>query len=356
MSCLLKFNWVKLPRETLPQGKGVMGSWARLAARAAFRPGQTDYCGHRNDVELASWVGGIVGLKSILGVNSRQKAMGAMDALTELGYISYTFDKATKKLSYTIKDWVVECSGVACADGAVYATDGYGFLCLPRNITQRLAELQHKFEESDAWLDLWCHTVWQDFRNAFSCGLSNRPGDGLSQIRLSGSAPIIQFGYDGAALTLEKLGARWGWEKTKVWRFLQKHGDVFPLRKLPGSYGCLVFNAQYPGAGSTVPVDGEIARLLDRIRFLGQNTRFGGSDNQKLNRMIAAYSKRVISQNRVALPIYAYISLRVNCKHYDMDCKEYNIYGQLRSTGAPAPGSIERLPHAAAAARHSGRR
>jgi len=56
MSCLLRFNWVKLPRNTLPEGKGLMGSWARLAARAAFRPGQADYCGYRNEVELASWV------------------------------------------------------------------------------------------------------------------------------------------------------------------------------------------------------------------------------------------------------------------------------------------------------------
>ena len=58
MSCLLKFNWVKLPRDTLPPGKGLMGAWARLATRAAFRPGQSNYCGHRNDVELALWVWG----------------------------------------------------------------------------------------------------------------------------------------------------------------------------------------------------------------------------------------------------------------------------------------------------------
>jgi hypothetical protein len=63
--CLLKFKWVKLPRNRLPQGKGIMGAWARLAARAAFRPGQAQYCGHTNDVPLASWVGGIVGLKNI---------------------------------------------------------------------------------------------------------------------------------------------------------------------------------------------------------------------------------------------------------------------------------------------------
>jgi len=210
MSCLLKFNWVKLPRDILPPGKGLMGAWARLAARAAFRPGQSNYCGYRNDVELASWVGGIVGLKSILGISNREKALAIMDSLTELGYISYTLDKATKKLSYTIKDWVVECSGAACADGAIYATEGYGFLCLPRNITQRLAEAQYQFEESDAWLDLWCHTVWRDPNNVFSHW-----------------APAIQFDREGAALTLERLGIRWGWEKTKVWRFLQKHGDTF---------------------------------------------------------------------------------------------------------------------------------
>ena len=73
-----------------------------------------------------------------------------MDSLTEMGYISYTLDKATKKLNYTIKDWVVECSGTACSDGVIYATDGYGFLCLPRNITQRLVDMQYQFGEADA--------------------------------------------------------------------------------------------------------------------------------------------------------------------------------------------------------------
>jgi hypothetical protein len=57
---------------------------------------------------------------------------------------------------------------------------------------------------------------------------------------------VIQLGREGAVLTLEKLGVRWGWEKTTVWRFFQKHGDIFPLRKLPGSYGCLVFSTRGP--------------------------------------------------------------------------------------------------------------
>lgn len=40
MPCLLNFPWVKLSRNTLPLGKGIMGAWAKLAAQAAFRPGQ----------------------------------------------------------------------------------------------------------------------------------------------------------------------------------------------------------------------------------------------------------------------------------------------------------------------------
>ena len=40
MKCLLRYKWVKLPRNLLPPDKGIMGSWARLASRAAFRCGQ----------------------------------------------------------------------------------------------------------------------------------------------------------------------------------------------------------------------------------------------------------------------------------------------------------------------------
>jgi len=307
MSCLLKFKWVKLPRNIHPPGRGIMGAWTKLAARAAFRPGQADYCGYRNDVELASWVGGIIGLKSILDINNRERALEVMDSLTEMGYISYALDKATKKLSYTVKDWVVECSGAACADGAVYAIDGYGFLCLPRNITQRLVNARYLFGEADAWLDLWCHTVWRERNNVFSY-----------------MSPVVQFGRDGVALTLEKLGARWGWEKTKVWRFFQKHEDVFPLHKLPGSYGCLVFNIRYPGSDTDVPSGEEILHVLSTIRALGESMPLRGTDNQKINRMIATHSWCVISENRVAVSLYTRILLCENCKNCIMDCMKYD--------------------------------
>ena len=75
--CLFRYQWVKLPRTHLPVGKGIMGYWAKLASRAAFRKGRAKYCG-------------------------------------------YTADQ------------------------------------------------HYTFGESDAWLDLWCHTVWQETGNAFS--------------------------------------------------------------------------------------------------------------------------------------------------------------------------------------------
>lgn len=205
--CLFRYQWVKLPRTHLPVGKGIMGYWAKLASRAAFRKGRAKYCGYTNDVMPGMWSGGVVGLKSILGVKSRTEALEIMNMLSRFGYIRYTLDEKTKKLEYAVTDWVVKCSGAECMSGAVYATDGYGFLCLPRNITQRLADRHYTFGESDAWLDLWCHTVWQETGNAFSY-----------------LAPAVQFGRLGAALTLEALGRRWGWEKTKVWRFFRRMG------------------------------------------------------------------------------------------------------------------------------------
>ena len=126
-----------------------------------------------------------------------------------------------------------------------------GFSASPRNITQRLAEERYIFDAADAWLDLWCHTV------------SEEPGNAFSFI-----APAVQYGNYGAILTMEKLGQRWGWEKTKVWRFFKKHGDIFALYRLPGSYGCLVFNKSYPmDTEVSLPKQAEILRILDEMHY-----------------------------------------------------------------------------------------
>ena len=51
------------------------------------------YCAHKNEVVTSMWSGGIVGLKSILGVKKRSRALQIMNELQELGYIDYSLDR-----------------------------------------------------------------------------------------------------------------------------------------------------------------------------------------------------------------------------------------------------------------------
>ena len=340
MKCLLKFKWVKLPRKEMPQLKGRLGYWLKLAESAAFRKGIGTYCGHKNPVESGMWAGGIVGVKAILGVRSRAKAFQILDHLEALGYLTYTLDPETKLLTYRITDWVMECTGEECMDGVVYATPGYGFLCMPRDITERLAEQGYEFDEADAWLDLWCHTVFRDKGNAFSFLF-----------------PVIQYGKYGSILTLEKLGKRWGWEKTKVWRFFRKFAPYFQLYRLPCSYGCVIFSQFYPVCEQIeMPEEDAVISIFRNIRICAKNTHTAGTRNEKGNRYTAWKSRRVIEaleeqeQNRYretapiqnesggSVALSALYNARVifscrNCKH----CRNCIYACQGNYKGRPEP-------------------
>ena len=65
------------------------------------------------------WAGGVVGLKSILGIKKRSKALAMMDELVRLGLVAYTLDSKTKKLELTIPDWVHNCDGSECTSGVL---------------------------------------------------------------------------------------------------------------------------------------------------------------------------------------------------------------------------------------------
>ena len=317
MKCLWHYEWVKLPRNIFPEGKGVLGDWVRLASRAAFRKGTSLYCGYTNTVIPGMWAGGVVVLKSILETKSRKKALDTVVKLQQLGYVRYELNQDTKKFTYQITDWVRKCSGAACMKGTVYTTEGYGFLCIPRNITERLVKEHYIFEEADAWLDLWCHTVTEDPNNVFSF-----------------MAPAVQYGKYGAILTLETLGQRWGWEKTKVWRFFKKYGDVFALYRLSSSYGCLIFNKRYP-----VDTEVSLPEQEEIMKTVGQK----GSEHEHLSQMVAWYSRKLTcdlveiedesedeagKKFRIAHSdtiIYTYLSLCRNCKNCNYDCQRVNI-------------------------------
>ena len=55
------------------------------------------------------WSGGIVGIKKILGVRSREKALAVLDALKDMEYISYTLEETKKLPSGTVSGHQVIC-------------------------------------------------------------------------------------------------------------------------------------------------------------------------------------------------------------------------------------------------------
>ena len=172
----------------------------------------------------------------------------------------------------------------------------------------------------------------------------------------------MQFGKYGSVLTLETLGNRWGWEKTKVWRFFRKYADTFSLTRLPGAYGCVIFNLDYPGCEEhTRPTEELVLEVLELIRRSARNTRTRGTDHERLNRYVAWKSRRVIqalrdgivqnqhkdqapseevSEARVALSAlitHAYISQGRNCKI----CR--NCIYDCRSVGLEAENIFQKV-------------
>ena len=189
-------------------------------------------------------------------------------------------------------------------EGNVYTTDGYGFLCLPRTITERLVKVNYTFDESDAWLDLWCHTV------------SNDPDDAFSFL-----SPHIRFRKGHSFLSLETLGRRWHWEKTKVWRFFKKYSETFSLYRLPGSYGCLVFNRLYPSNGTAnLPSQTEVEALFRQIICAGKACGCANAEPRKDCDQATAI--RVSFCGNIKR---AYISLCRYCKNCNYDCKSNYI-------------------------------
>lgn len=78
----------------------------------------------------------------------------------------------------------------------------------------------------------------------------------------------------------------------------EKHGDVFALYRLPGSYGCLIFNKLYPaGSEVSVPSQEEVMCILGKIRICGANTQKSGSDHEHMNKLITWYSRRLTGSN-----------------------------------------------------------
>ncbi len=135
-------------------------------------------------------------------------------------------------------------------------------LCLPRNITQRLADQHYTFGESDAWLDLWCHTVWAGDRQC---------------VFLSGACRSIRETW--RRFDIGSLGTALGLEKTKVWEIFSEEWGC--LRSAPSGRAPTAASFStglYPlDTEASLPTGAEIERIIEKMRILRPgNAHIGG--------------------------------------------------------------------------------
>ena len=207
----------KAPRTQIPAGRSLLSNFMRLYASAAYRPGQARYCQYINEVHFGQWVGGIVGLKSILGLSSREQAFLVLKNY-QIGACSNTSTTQNPNGFPTI--YRKHSASLFPPKGIPHLRKRTRIpVRTPVPFTQPLIQAGYVFEEIDAWLDLWIHTIYRD-------------SDSPSQIIV----PLVQFDT-GPALTLASLGNRWGWERTKVWRFSKSMPTPFFLSSCPVPMG-----------------------------------------------------------------------------------------------------------------------
>lgn len=307
--CPADYKWVKVPRVLMPpKCKGIMKDYFKIAFASAYRDGVVQYCGYENKVKSKQWVGGPAGLKRLLERRSRDITLDALFALQEFNYVSTFFEHGGKitidvldiilpqncsirdKVKQDTEKYISEhyetlemCEIENLQRYAIeynekcYVNDNSGFICIPRNLTERLVEKGYVFNDADAFYDLYLHTVYNYENNPFSQ-----------------KCPSVMYNRVSSVLTLDKLGERWGWSKNKVSRFFKKFSDYFSLMKLQSSYGCVIFNRAFQTDFEiTVPTQEECFAVVNEFKARGEyfgaynelihNEELNYSENEYLN-------------------------------------------------------------------------
>ena len=283
----MKFKWVKIPRNIMPEGNGILLDYIRAYSAAAITKGTIRYCQYENEVEEGMWAGGRVGLKSIFREKTTSAALDSLKRMASFGILTYKYSPDTKFLSYQIREsYRIKNKKRGLP---VQCENTYGFVHVPRNVPDRLAAQGYVFEDADAWIDLWCHTVSGDNGNVFSF-----------------IQPCVQFSSTEPTLTLDTLAHRWNWTKSKTRRFLARNSAYFKLYKLPGSYGCVIFNPGYDDfRGAKTLSETQILIVCKYLQKYGKNRRSVMTDRAHFCILVNKYTRKLIAlfytENRVSL-------------------------------------------------------
>lgn len=284
--CPVDYKWVKVPRNLMPpKCKGLMKDYFKIAYQTAYKDGTVKYCGYENEVKAKQLVCGPAGLKRLLERRSRDIALDALFLLQDFELVTSFFEVGAK-ITIDVPDLILPqtCSirenlkletdkYIAehyneLAEGEIlnlqraaiefnekcYVSDNSGYICVPRNLTERLVERKYVFDDADAFFDLYLHTVHNYASNPFSK-----------------ECPCIQYEKGSIILTLDILCKRWNWSLSKVSRFLKKYNDYFSLVKLQSSYGCVIFSKVFQtGSENIVPSQERCFEIVNEFKNLGE--------------------------------------------------------------------------------------
>lgn len=257
-----KYDWVKLPRNIMPKGTGILKDFFELAYACAYKSGVTKYNGYYNKVKANQWAGGLDGIRRLLKKRTKEDAYDALIDLSLLGLITVeTFkyryivitvhhiipsnicteeidfyheylnilsdENRAKILENTDNNPTI--SHIKMHSKKCYVNNNSGFVRVERNVSNILFDNNRTFSDADAFFDLYLHTVYREQAQPFS-----------------ENYPAILFEKNMPILTLEVLAKRWLWDKQRVYRFFKRYSKYFKLIKLQSSYGCVIFNTAYP--------------------------------------------------------------------------------------------------------------
>ena len=315
---LYKYDWVKLPRNIMPKGTGVLKNFFALACACAYKSGVTKYNGYWNPVKANQWAGGLDGVRRLLNTRTKDAAYDALTELAMLGLISlelYEYGYIVITVHHVIPsgicteeiDFYKEYLDILSDENRAqilenaddnptishikkhskkcYVNDNSGFIRVARNVSDLLFKNNRSFSNADAFFDLWLHTVYREPYQPFS-----------------EECPTILYEKGLPILTLDTLAKRWLWDKQRVYRFFKRHAKYFRLVKLQSSYGCVIFNTAYPiDKAFTVPTQENCFAVVNRFKKYGKGFFFSdeisSNKNEYINRCFYTFANYIDDDN-----------------------------------------------------------
>lgn len=272
----LRFDSIEFYRTTEYPSGGVLSDYVTIAKNLALRNGKQKYYAYQNSVHKDSWTGGIIGIKTMLHCKSKDEAFSRLEILSKYNLVNYVYNSETRELFVHSIPEVNRYIKDSLPKTQCFATNHYGYIYLNRNLSDNLINNGYVFTEGDAYIDLMLHTVIGEHSNPFSY-----------------TSPCVMLNGN-SILTLDMLGSRWHWEKTKVHRFFKKHSSDFVLRKCPGNFGCVIYNYSQTD-NRVIPSQSDVNQIVSLCLYYGRKMKRLGNNNDHINHILKRNASCIIS-------------------------------------------------------------